>query len=156
MRTRNPVALLVVGCGALLALALVVASSLRASGDTTTPSAGTTVPAATTAAAGAGATAARITAPTGMASVRVSALPPEARRTLTRIDGDGPFPYAQDGAVFQNRERILPAKGSGYYREYTVETPGSDDRGARRIVVGETGERYYTDDHYDSFRLVVP
>ena len=67
----------------------------------------------------------------------------------------GPFPYRQDGAVFQNRERLLPARPNGYYHEYTVKTPGSPDRGAWRIIVGEKGELYYTDDHYDSFRQVV-
>lgn len=81
-------------------------------------------------------------------------LPAEGRETLELIDNGGPFPYDRDGAVFQNREGILPAKPRGYYREYTVETPGSDDRGARRIVAGEDGERYYTDDHYDSFRMI--
>jgi ribonuclease T1 len=82
-------------------------------------------------------------------------LPAEARQTLELIERDGPFPYEQDGGVFQNRERLLPRKPSGYYREYTVETPGSDDRGARRIVAGRNGERYYTDDHYSSFVEVV-
>ena len=57
--------------------------------------------------------------------------------------------------MFQNREGILPAQPRGYYHEYTVETPGSPDRGARRLIIGGAGERYYTDDHYDSFRFVV-
>ena len=61
----------------------------------------------------------------------------------------------EDGSVFQNREGVLPEESRGYYHEYTVTTPGSDDRGARRIVAGACGEMYYTDDHYDSFRLVV-
>ena len=75
---------------------------------------------------------------------------------LELIKAGGPFPYRQDGAVFQNREGILPVVGGGYYHEYTVETPGSDDRGARRIVTGEGGEVFYTDDHYDSFQVVIP
>lgn len=83
-------------------------------------------------------------------------LPPEARETLRLIDQGGPFPYDQDGQTFENRERILPGRPTGYYREYTVETPGSGDRGARRIVAGKNGERYYTDDHYDSFSRVAP
>jgi ribonuclease T1 len=91
-----------------------------------------------------------------MRTVRVGALPVEAQATLALVAAGGPFPYAQDGAVFQNREGLLPRKASGYYHEYTVETPGSADRGARRIVTGRDGERYYTDDHYDSFRFVVP
>lgn len=71
--------------------------------------------------------------------------------TLELIDGGGPFPYAKDGSEFGNREGLLPRKGPGYYREYTVDTPGSPDRGARRIVAGGNGEFYYTRDHYRSF-----
>ncbi len=70
-------------------------------------------------------------------------------------DTSGLFPYAQDGSVFQNREGLLPEAEPGYYREYTVPTPGSEDRGARRLVVGRDGGIYYTDDHYESFREVV-
>jgi ribonuclease T1 len=88
-------------------------------------------------------------------TIRVDALPPEAIDTLLLIEEDGPFPYDQDGSTFQNREGILPDHPRGYYREYTVETPGSPDRGARRVVTGRDGERYYTDDHYDSFRFIV-
>jgi ribonuclease T1 len=81
-------------------------------------------------------------------------LPVEARETLQRIKSGGPFPYRQDGRVFSNREMLLPKKSQGYYREYTVSTPGSRDRGARRIVAGSSGEYYYTDDHYSSFRRI--
>lgn len=91
----------------------------------------------------------------GMATVREADLPAEARDTLALIDRGGPFPYDRDGAVFGNFERLLPARERGYYREYTVRTPGSPDRGARRIVTGRGGETYYTDDHYDSFRAVL-
>ncbi|WP_409473251.1 ribonuclease domain-containing protein [Streptomyces sp. HC307] len=91
----------------------------------------------------------------GMATVREAELPAEARETLRLIDQGGPFPYAGDGAVFGNFERLLPTHERGYYREYTVRTPGSRDRGARRIVTGRGGEIYYTDDHYDSFRAVL-
>ncbi|MFD7407527.1 ribonuclease domain-containing protein [Streptomyces sp. NPDC059866] len=90
-----------------------------------------------------------------MATVREAELPAEARETLRLIDQGGPFPYARDGAVFGNFERLLPTHERGYYREYTVRTPGSRDRGARRIVTGRGGEIYYTDDHYDSFRAVL-
>lgn len=84
-----------------------------------------------------------------------SKLPPEAHETLDLIEQGGPYPYPQDGTVFQNREGILPDQDEGYYHEYTVETPGSDDRGARRIVTGEQNEEdYYTADHYESFDLV--
>lgn len=78
-------------------------------------------------------------------------LPVEARRTVGLILSGGPFPYVRDGAVFGNRERLLPVEPRGYYREYTVPTPGSRDRGARRIVHGESGEMFYTEDHYRSF-----
>ncbi|MGY1438788.1 ribonuclease domain-containing protein [Streptomyces reniochalinae] len=84
-----------------------------------------------------------------------SKLPAEAHETLDLIEQGGPYPYPQDGTVFQNREGVLPDQSEGYYHEYTVETPGSDDRGARRIVTGEEEqEDYYTADHYESFDLV--
>jgi guanyl-specific ribonuclease Sa len=86
--------------------------------------------------------------------VALSSLPQEATDTVELIDAGGPFPYPQDGTVFQNREGILPACDTGYYHEYTVETPGSPDRGARRIVTGDAGEYFYTDDHYASFSIV--
>lgn len=92
---------------------------------------------------------------TGTDTVREAKLPAEARQTLQLIDRGGPFPYAKDGAVFGNYEGLLPSERRGYYHEYTVPTPGSRDRGARRIVTGEGGEIYYTDDHYDSFRAVL-
>lgn len=90
-----------------------------------------------------------------MPTVTVSRLPAEARATLALIDAGGPFPYAKDGAVFGNFERELPRHQRGYYHEYTVKTPGESDRGARRIVTGQGGEIYYTDDHYKSFRAVL-
>jgi guanyl-specific ribonuclease Sa len=85
-----------------------------------------------------------------------AALPPEARDTLRLIAADGPFPFDRDGTAFQNREGRLPPQPRGYYREYTVITPGSGDRGARRIVTGGDPpvEFYYTDDHYRSFRRI--
>jgi ribonuclease T1 len=92
----------------------------------------------------------------GMSTVAVAQLPDEARTTLTLIKSDGPFPYRQDGVVFQNRERLLPRESSGYYHEYTVKTPGESDRGARRIIKARDGTLYYTPDHYDSFKRIVP
>ena len=86
-------------------------------------------------------------------------LPDEARDTIALIRRGGPFPHPQDGGTFQNREGLLPAKPRGWYREYTVETPGLSHRGARRIVTGGDPPEawYYTDDHYDSFRaFAVP
>lgn len=85
-------------------------------------------------------------------------LPAEARATLARMQSNGPFPHPQDGALFGNREGHLPQRARGFYREYTVETPGLGHRGARRIVTGGTPPRvyYYSDDHYESFRQFEP
>ncbi|MFZ6798522.1 ribonuclease domain-containing protein [Undibacterium sp. Di24W] len=90
--------------------------------------------------------------------INVRDLPPEAKQTLRLIQQGGPFPYDKDGSVFGNYERQLPKRARGYYREYTVKTPYSRNRGARRIIAG--GERlsysefYYTDDHYASFKRI--
>lgn len=92
----------------------------------------------------------------GLPTLTLADLPPEAAETAALIEADGPFPFRQDGAIFENREGLLPAQPPGYYREYTVPTPGSDDRGARRIVVGAGGEMYWTADHYDSFAWIDP
>lgn len=87
----------------------------------------------------------------------LSQLPPEAASTWQLVRRGGPFPFPRDdGQVFQNREKLLPAKESGYYREYTVRTPGSPDRGPRRLVAGAGRELYYTGDHYRSFVIVDP
>lgn len=85
-----------------------------------------------------------------------ASLPAEARATLRLIDRGGPYPYRRDGIVFKNIEKRLPPKPRGHYREYTVPTPGSHYRGARRIVAGEQPPVvfYYTDDHYNSFRQI--
>ncbi|MFE3826800.1 ribonuclease domain-containing protein [Streptomyces sp. NPDC059092] len=102
-----------------------------------------------------GVTATATAAPTAVGSICYSKLPAQAHDTLDLIDAGGPFPYSQDGAVFQNREGILPAQSASYYHEYTVITPGSSNRGARRIVTGnKASEDYYTADHYASFSLV--
>ncbi len=135
---------LLVGCGGALA-----------PGETTTPAAGTVSPALL----GTGLTATSVTsAPAvldGYQTIRVDQLPPEARDTLALIAEGGPFPYRQDGVVFQNREGYLPSEPDGYYHEYTVKTPGASDRGARRIITGSQGEMYYTDDHYVTFKRIV-
>ena len=95
-----------------------------------------------------------------LGTVALATLPPEARTTHRLILAGGPFPYRKDGTVFGNRERLLPRADRGFYREYTVRTPGAPDRGARRIVCG--GERpmapeacFYTADHYASFKLIA-
>ncbi len=86
--------------------------------------------------------------------VSAAELPREAKLVLNLIREGGPFPYPKDGSIFGNRERRLPERARGYYREYTVKTPGRRDRGARRIIAGAGGEFYYTDDHYNSFKLI--
>jgi ribonuclease T1 len=93
-------------------------------------------------------------------SCSLSSLPSEASDTLELIHSGGPFPYSQDGTVFQNREGILPSASTGYYHEYTVKTPGSSDRGARRLIGGGSPVTnpqyvYYTGDHYASFCKVT-
>ena len=96
----------------------------------------------------------------GLAFVARVALPPEGQRTLSLIEKGGPFPYARDGVSFGNREGVLPRRPRGEYREYTVRTPGSSDRGARRMVCGpplnSSANCFYTEDHYASFRKVEP
>jgi ribonuclease T1 len=88
-------------------------------------------------------------------SICYSALPSQAYDTLDLIATNGPFPYSQDGVVFRNQEGVLPSQASGYYHEYTVKTPGSSTRGARRIVTGKKSEEdYYTSDHYVTFDLI--
>lgn len=108
---------------------------------------------------------ARAPAPTplpgsAIASVAYTGLPVQGREVMEQIRQGGPFRYEKDGTVFGNRERLLPGQKRGYYREYTVPTPGLSHRGARRIVCGGQQPRapdacYYTEDHYSSFRLIV-
>ena len=88
------------------------------------------------------------------AEIAVTQLPKEARDALVLIKKGGPYPYAKDGAVFGNREARLPKQKRGYYREFTVKTPGERTRGARRIVAGRGGDYWYTDDHYATFRRI--
>ena len=91
----------------------------------------------------------------GLPRVQLAQLPAEAAETVALIDAGGPFPEDEDGGTFGNREDLLPDEQMGYYTEYTVPTPGSDDRGARRIVAGDDGELYWTEDHYRSFERIV-
>src|ERR1700682_3666730 len=95
-----------------------------------------------------------------LAPIAAGDLPREARITLARIRDNGPFRYERDGVPFGNREGLLPPRPRGYYHEYTVETPGSRRRGARRIVCGgktaNLAECYYSDDHYQSFKSIRP
>jgi len=93
-----------------------------------------------------------------LGEIAVADLPPEARHTLALIKRGGPFPYSKDGTVFRNYEGVLPKQKRGYYHEFTVKTPGARNRGARRIVSGgnprTSGEYYYTDDHYATFKRI--
>jgi ribonuclease T1 len=91
-----------------------------------------------------------------LADISVQELPPEARETLRLIERGGPYQYDRDGIVFGNFEKRLPIKERGYYNEFTVKTPGVKHRGARRIVTGKGGEKYYSDDHYKTFKRIVP
>ena len=103
----------------------------------------------------AGPTSARSPAIDAGSTVGVTDLPEEARETLRLIKRGGPFPYSRDGVVFANREGRLPPASRGTYREYTVNTPGSRDRGARRIIAAGSNQFWYTADHYRSFRRIV-
>jgi ribonuclease T1 len=142
-RRRGPVALTAL---AFLALALLVAAGCGGTAPASTTSRETSAaPASSTPA---------IDPMSGLPVIEVVDLPSEALSTIVLIRREGPFPYSQDGSVFQNREGLLPAHPAGWYHEYTVETPGSPDRGPRRIVVGEDGTFYWTDDHYGSFRVI--
>lgn len=88
-------------------------------------------------------------------TVALSSLPPQATQTVQLIEQGGPFPYPQDGEIFNNAEHRLPEEPRGYYHEYTVPTPGSPDRGARRIITGAANrDFYYTPDHYETFHRV--
>lgn len=146
--------------GAVLALVVLGLLLLWGStGNETTdpPVGGTTSSTATAPTPGGGSTRARggTDPESGLPLVALASLPREAQQTVRLVDRGGPFPYDRDGVTFGNRERLLPIKPSGYYREYTVPTPGEDDRGARRIVAGDDGRKlYWTDDHYDSFSRV--
>jgi ribonuclease T1 len=89
-----------------------------------------------------------------IATVNAADLPREARQTIALIRQGGPYPYKKDGVVFGNFERRLPLHERGYYREFTVPSPGARNRGARRIILGKAGELFYTDDHYETFKRI--
>lgn len=138
--------------GALLTLAVLVlvVAGIPRTGDS--PGSATS-PAQTSAAALP--TAAGVANPSRLPEVKASELPAEARQVLVLIARGGPYPYSRDNITFGNFERVLPQKPSGYYREFTVPTPGESDRGARRIIAGDAGEKYYTADHYSSFSFIA-
>lgn len=158
MQRRGPRAGLVVLLALLAVLGLAGCAATATAPATTSAGATTTRPGAPTtggATAAAAGTLAPAQATTALRTVRVASLPPEAVTTLRLIASGGPFPYSKDGATFGNREGILPKRPNGFYAEYTVVTPGEGDRGARRVVAGADGSRFYTADHYASFREVI-
>ena len=159
MRNRSLLALLL---AALVVLALVAfggAGLLGQQSERTTPetaSSPTSTPGGTAASGAAKQSPPQRSAnPSSLPEIRESALPAEGRRVLGLIRAGGPFRYSQDDQVFGNFERVLPVRNRGYYREYTVPTPGEADRGARRIVAGDGGEKYYTSDHYATFKYIA-
>lgn len=145
-RKRSPAPRLMI-LGAVAAVLIVLLATLVGfcAGRTTAPSGDS----------GARPAASAATPVSGLPTVAAAQLPQQARDTLVLIDKGGPFPYDRDGITFGNNERLLPQQPRGYYKEYTVPTPGSRDRGARRLVVGRDGDVYYTSDHYASFRQVL-
>ena len=149
-KSKNPTGLLAV----MVVVALVVGVWLLNGRDPGTPNGfapeqSPSAPAATT-----GSAVETIDPGSGLPFVELVALPAEAGATVGLIDRGGPFPYDQDGSRFGNFEGLLPDRVRGYYAEYTVETPGSPDRGARRIVAGARDELYWTADHYASFARI--
>lgn len=161
MRNRSILPLLLTGLVVLALFAFGGAGFLGQLTESTTPEATSTAMPAPGAASGeltAPAPAPPTAAPenpSGLPEVRESALPAEGRRVLNLIRAGGPYRYSQDDQAFGNFERILPRRDRGYYREYTVPTPGESDRGARRIVAGAGGDKYYTDDHYETFEFIA-
>jgi ribonuclease T1 len=149
LRTRRPLLALLL-LGVLLAGGYLI-SAVR-SDDSAPGGSGTVAAGSLTGSAGPARTGSA--SADGLPTVAPADLPVEAQRVLGLIDSGGPFPYAQDGTVFGNVERLLPSHPRGWYHEYTVPTPGSRDRGARRIIAGQDGARYYTGDHYESFARV--
>ena len=140
----------------VLVVAMVGGGSLTAP-SSAPPSGGETTAQSTTPAPGPAlsSSAAAVANPSTLPAINASQLPREARQTLALIAKGGPYPYDRDGVNFGNFEGLLPKKSGGFYKEYTVTTPGESDRGARRIIVGKDSAKYYTADHYESFKFIV-
>ncbi|MGL5866345.1 MAG: ribonuclease domain-containing protein [Dermatophilaceae bacterium] len=153
--SRRVVALAATTILAVLLLVLLIPGGSSGPTFGAAPAATTNAPESPTGRATASTSSAPAATPaSGLPEVPESRLPSEAADTLVLVRAGGPYPYAQDDRVFGNRERLLPGKPRGYYREYTVVTPGESDRGPRRLVVGDAGDIYWTTDHYASFRQV--
>ena len=142
-----------VGAAALLFGTLLLGVTGCGSSASASARAGSTVTAG--ADAGAACSAASANPPAGMTVLTPDQLPPEAVATLRLIAAGGPYPYAQDNTIFGNYGGTLPGERRGYYREFTVRTPGASTRGALRVVTGSAGEDYYTADHYASFDWIA-
>ncbi|MDP9889290.1 ribonuclease domain-containing protein [Pseudarthrobacter enclensis] len=159
MRNRSILPLLLTTLVVLAMVAFGGAGLLGGQTESTTPgtaSSATTAPGRTPASAPAKQSAPHRGAnPSSLPEIRESALPVEGRRVLALVRAGGPYQYSQDDQVFGNFERVLPVRDRGYYREYTVPTPGEADRGARRIIAGNGGEKYYTADHYTTFKYIA-
>jgi ribonuclease T1 len=159
MRNRSILPLLITTVVVLATLAFGGAGLLGQQTENTTPgtaSSRTSTPGGTaTSAAAKQSSPHRAANPSSLPEIRESALPVEGRRVLALVRAGGPYQYGQDDQVFGNFERVLPVRDRGYYREYTVPTPGEGDRGARRIVAGNGGEKYYTGDHYATFKYIA-
>jgi ribonuclease T1 len=155
-RPSSTARLIVIGLGVLLIGALIGWSARGGSSSAVAPSssARSTSVAVTTSSADSKPSSG-CPAITADDTVTIDRLPPEAAETLQAIDAGPPYPFKKDGTVFQNREKVLPKQANGYYHEFTVVTPGSSDRGARRVIAGDCDERWYTDDHYATFQLIV-
>ena len=149
MRNRSILPLLLTGLVVLALFAFGGTGFLGQLTESTTPEA------TSTAEPGPGAASGTPAAPAPPPPANPSGLPAEGRKILNLIRAGGPYRYSQDDQTFGNFERILPRRDRGYYREYTVPTPGEPDRGARRIVAGAGGDKYYTDDHYESFKFIA-
>jgi len=135
----------------VLVVAMVGGGSVMTQSTTPTPGSAAASPAVTNPAA----TSPAVANPSTLPTINASQLPKEARQTLALIAKGGPYPYDRDGVNFGNFEGLLPKKSGGFYKEYTVPTPGESDRGARRIIVGKDSAKYYTPDHYESFMFIV-
>jgi len=159
MRNRSILPLLITTVVVLATLAFGGAGLLGQQTENTTPgtaSSRTPTPGGTaTSGAAKQSSPHRAANPSSLPEIRESALPVEGRRVLALVRAGGPYHYGQDDQVFGNFERVLPVRDRGYYREYTVPTPGEGDRGARRIVAGNGGEKYYTGDHYATFKYIA-
>ncbi len=136
-------------------IALILGLALALTGCMSAGSSHSSSSAATSQAGGSGLTPGQKDPASGLKVVALTALPAQATDTLRLIESKGPFPYSQDGVVYHNNNRVLPKQKDGYYHEYTVKTPGSKTRGARRIIHGRGGEYYWTADHYDSFQRIA-